>query len=299
MSEDLLFAKIAEPDMTDVTFSNHFRNRMGEIDRGHLEVSPKLWNLRPSDNKNGETTRIPRLITSYQKMRKETEDWGDYMRLTEEIAEFPLSHRMLLGADSVVHTSRLKAFETNQRRMAKFSDSMDPNFIGRKAAVLHYKQFAYVDESTRRRMSNAATPKPGRFEEKWAKLDLALIVMRGLADLQEAALKVAGLRPELVTSGKLLTRTALEPFDEQEDRQPEEATEHNTDLAGKDDDKASVGGALSQDFKLLDENEEGTETLAGSTESAKDEISMLEPLSALAFMNAAHNLPESNSPGKN
>ena len=80
---------------------------------------------------------------------------------------------MLLGADSVVHTPRLKAFETKERRMTKFSESMNPNFIGQNSALLHYTQFAYVDEPTRRRMSNAATPKPGKFEEEWAKLDLA------------------------------------------------------------------------------------------------------------------------------
>ena len=43
---------------------------------------------------------------------------------------------MLLGANSVVHTPRLRAFETNERRMAKFSGSMDPCFKGRNAAVL-------------------------------------------------------------------------------------------------------------------------------------------------------------------
>ena len=106
MSEDLLFAQIVEPDLTDVTFSNHFRDRMGEVDRGHLEVSPKLWNLRPSDKKNDETTKISRIVTSYQKVRKETEDWGDYMRLTEKIPEFSLIHRMLLGADSQVESTR-------------------------------------------------------------------------------------------------------------------------------------------------------------------------------------------------
>ena len=36
--------------------------------------------------------------------------------------------------------------------------------------------------------------------------------MTGKADLQEAALKVAKVRPELEITGKLLTRTALAPF---------------------------------------------------------------------------------------
>ena len=46
MSEDLLFAKISEPEMTVIIFDDHFRDRMGKVDRGHIEVFPKLWNLR-------------------------------------------------------------------------------------------------------------------------------------------------------------------------------------------------------------------------------------------------------------
>ena len=49
MSEDLLFGKIAEPEMTVVNFDDHFRDRMGEVERGHIEVFPELWNLRPYD----------------------------------------------------------------------------------------------------------------------------------------------------------------------------------------------------------------------------------------------------------
>ena len=52
--------------------------------------------------------------------------------------------------------------------MAKFSESMDPYFVGRNATMLQYTQFAYVDKSTRRRMSNAATASPGRVGEDWA-----------------------------------------------------------------------------------------------------------------------------------
>ena len=39
MCEDLLFPKIAKPEMTVVSFNKHFRKNMGEVDRGHLEVS--------------------------------------------------------------------------------------------------------------------------------------------------------------------------------------------------------------------------------------------------------------------
>ena len=130
MSEDLLFAKISEPEMTVVNFDDHFRDRMGEVDRGHIEVFPKLWNLRPNDKTNGEITRIPRLTAAYHKVREETKIWGDHKKLPEEIPEFLLIGRMLLGAVSAVQTPRLRAFETNERRIAKFSETLDPCFVG-------------------------------------------------------------------------------------------------------------------------------------------------------------------------
>ena len=119
---------------------------------------------------------------------------------------------MLLGADSVVQTPRLRAFETNERRVAKFSEMMDPCFVGRNAAVLQYTQFAYTDEATRRRIKNTATPKPGRFAEEWAKLDLAPMIMRGKADLPEASLILTSVKPELTVGGTLQSRTMLELF---------------------------------------------------------------------------------------
>ena len=42
MSEDLLFAKISEPERTVINFDDHFRDRMGEVESGHIEVFPKL-----------------------------------------------------------------------------------------------------------------------------------------------------------------------------------------------------------------------------------------------------------------
>ena len=48
--------------------------------------------------------------------------------------------------------------------MAKISGSLDPCFVGRNAAVLHSTQVACLEEASRRRMSNALTHKPGRFD---------------------------------------------------------------------------------------------------------------------------------------
>ena len=206
MREDLLFAKISEPEMTVVNFDDHFRDRMREVDRGHIEVFPKLRNLRPYDKTNGEITRVLRLTAVYNKVREETKGWGDYKKLPEEIHEFPLIRRMVLGAVSAVQTPRLRAFETNERRVAKFSETMDPCFVGRNAAVLQRTQFAYTDQAIRRRISNAATPKPGRFNEEWAKPDLAPMRMRGRAELPEASLILTSVKPELTAGATLQTR---------------------------------------------------------------------------------------------
>ena len=62
--------------MTVINFDEQFRDRMGKVDRGPLEVFPKLWNLRPFDKTNGEITRIPRLTAAYHKVRDETKVWA-------------------------------------------------------------------------------------------------------------------------------------------------------------------------------------------------------------------------------
>ena len=119
---------------------------------------------------------------------------------------------MLLGAVSVVQTPRLRAFETNERRIGNFVGTMDPYFVGRNAAVLQYTRFAYTDQATRRRISNAATPKPGRFDEEWVGLGLAPMKMRGRTELSEASLILTSVKPELKVGGTLQARTFLASF---------------------------------------------------------------------------------------
>ena len=162
---------------------------------------------------NGEITRVPRLTAAYHKVREETKDWGDYEKLPEEIPEFPLIRRMLLGAVSVVKTPRFRVFETNERRVGKFVGTMDSYYVGRNAAVLQYTRFAYTDQATRRRISNAATPKPGGFDKEWAGLGLEPVKKRGRTELSEASLILTSVKPELTVGGTPLpTRTFLAPF---------------------------------------------------------------------------------------
>ena len=119
---------------------------------------------------------------------------------------------MLLGAVSAIQTPRLRAFETNERRVAKFSELMDLCFLGRNAVVLQYTRFAYTDQATRRRISNASTPKPGAFDTEWTELNLAPMSMRGRAELPEASLILTNVKQELTVGGTLQTRTFLAPL---------------------------------------------------------------------------------------
>ena len=167
MSEDLLFAKISEPQLTVVNFDDHFGDRMGEVERGHIEVFPKLWNLRPYDKTNGEITRIPRLNAAYHKVREATEGWGDYKKLPEEIPEFSLMRRMLLGAVSAVQTPRLTAFEANEEEWRIFRKGWIHVFWAEIPQCYSTRTYST------RRISHAATPKPGKFDKEWGKLDLA------------------------------------------------------------------------------------------------------------------------------
>ena len=106
----------------------------------------------------------------------------------------------------------MRAFETNERRVGNFEATMDTYFVARNAAVLHYTRFAYTDQATRRRISNAATPKPGRFDEEWAGLGLAPMKMRGRTELPEASSILTSVKSEMKVVGTLQTRTFLAPF---------------------------------------------------------------------------------------
>ena len=89
---------------------------------------------------------------------------------------------------------------------------MDKYFVGRNACVLRYTRFAYTDQATRRRIRNAATPKPGGFDKEWSGLGLAPMKVRGRSELPEASLILTSVKPELTVVGTLQTRTFLAPF---------------------------------------------------------------------------------------
>ena len=147
--------------------------------------------------------------------------------------------------------------------------------------------------------------------------------------MEEASLILMSVKPELMVSGKLQTRTMLTPFGckevkvmhgEEEDRSAgrlvvpkfpdgirDEEQGHPSsgknprreDGQGssfrsdeKEDDKTLTGGMSSLDFNFLSNFENGTDTLEAMTEPADEGTSTLEPPSV--FMEMSRNLLEKN-----
>ena len=80
--------------------------------------------------------------------------------------------------------------------MTGFFNAIDPCFLSNNAAVLQYTQFAYMEESTTRRLRKVATSKPGSFEKEWKKMNVAPPVIRGSFVMGEAAVILIKVRPE-------------------------------------------------------------------------------------------------------
>ena len=126
--------------------------------------------------------------------------------------ENPLIRKMLIGAKPVVQNPRMRAPETNETTLSVM-EPMDPCFIDRHAAVRQHTQFACVEESARKRMHNAAKPKPAWVVRiRMVKIYCQANDYEGKLNVQEAAVIVMHVRPEMVAIGSLLTRDALVPL---------------------------------------------------------------------------------------
>ena len=85
-------------------------------------------------------------------------------------------------------------------------ETMDPYFVGGNAAVLQYTRL-----TTRMRISNAATPKPGAFDAEWAELNLTPMRMRERAELPEASLILNSVKQGLTVGGTLQRELSWHP----------------------------------------------------------------------------------------
>ena len=114
-----------------------------------------------------------------------------------------------------MQTQRMRAIETSERRMAALSASMDPCFIDKNVAVLHHTQFAYVEESTRTKVYDFATPKPRRFGEERVALNVAPLAMRGKEIMQEDAVMFMQIKEKEEEIGIRMKTVSFEEPDQE------------------------------------------------------------------------------------
>ena len=102
-SDDRLFGRIAEPGWLLMDFHNNFKCRMGREDLSHIQLNPKLWNLRLVVKDSGAAMRVPLLPESYAHAKENQQAWLSGSRpLRDQYPRYPPIRRMLLGVTSPV-----------------------------------------------------------------------------------------------------------------------------------------------------------------------------------------------------
>ena len=100
-----------------------------------------------------------------------------------------------MGISKCTRSSGIGDFQQNEWR--NNHNSLTTSLIPENEDKTKTEANFNIERERERRISKAPTPIPGRFKEEWAKLDMAPTTMRGKAVLQEAALIVTNVRPEL------------------------------------------------------------------------------------------------------
>ena len=90
----------------------------------------------------------------YAHVKEHQETWlADSSPLPEKCALHPRIRRMLLGLTSPAFAPRIGAAQDVEERMLKWSEGMEPRFIGWNALALHTFDFTFSDIWSRKKQS--------------------------------------------------------------------------------------------------------------------------------------------------
>ena len=167
-SDDRLFGRIAEPGWVLMDFNNNFKCRMGREDLSHIQFNPKLWNLRPVVKDSGTAMRVPLLPEAYAHVKENQQAWLYRSRpLPDQCPRYIPIRRMLLGVTSPIIAPRIGAARDAERRMLKWSEGMEPRFIGWNVAAAHTFDFTFPDAWSRKKIKAPPSRRPGVSAEVW------------------------------------------------------------------------------------------------------------------------------------
>ena len=167
-SDDRLFGRIAEPGWVLMDFNNHFKCRMGREELSHIQFNPKLWNLRPVVKDTGAAMGVPLLPEAYVHAKENQQAWLSGSRpLPDQCPRYPPIRRMLLGVTSPIIAPRIGAARDAEKRMLKWSEGMEPRFIGWNVAAAHTFDFSFPDSWSRKKIKALPSRRPEVSAEMW------------------------------------------------------------------------------------------------------------------------------------
>ena len=167
-SDDRLFVRIAEPGWMLMDFNNHFKCRMGREELSHIQFNPKLWNLRPVVKDTGAAMGVPLLPEAYAHAKENQQAWLSGSRpLPDQCPRYPPIRRMLLGVTTPIIAPRIGAARDAEKRMLKWSEGMEPRFIGWNVAAAHTFDFSFPDAWSRKKIKALPSRRPEVSAEMW------------------------------------------------------------------------------------------------------------------------------------
>ena len=136
----------------------------GPEDLSHIQFNPKLWNLRPVVKDTGEAVRVPQLPGAYTHAKENQQRWLPGSRpLPDQCPRYPPIRRMLLGVTSAIIAPRIGAARDAEKRMLKWSEGMEPRFIGWNVAAAHTFDFS----GSRKKIKALPSRRPEVSAETW------------------------------------------------------------------------------------------------------------------------------------
>ena len=167
-SDDRLFGSIAEPGWMLMDFNKHFKCRMGREELSHIQFNPKLWNLRPVVKDTGAAMGVPLLPEAYAHAKENQQAWLSGSRpLPDQCPRYPPIRRMLLGVTSPIIPPRIGAARDAEKIMLKWSEGMEPRFIGWNVAAAHTFDFSFPDAWSRKKIKALPSRRPEVSAEMW------------------------------------------------------------------------------------------------------------------------------------
>ena len=141
---------------------------MGREDLSHIQFNPKLWNLRSVVKDTGEAVRVPQLPGAYTHAKENQQTWLPGSRpLPDQCPRYPPIRRMLLGVTSPIIAPRIGAARDAEKRMLKWSEGMEPRFIGWNVAAAHTFDFSFPDAWSRKKIKALPFRRPEVSAEMW------------------------------------------------------------------------------------------------------------------------------------